>query len=103
MNKNNPSALCRLPSAFLDLLSAFLFTLITRKQTEDLSAIQVIYNVYEEGTLVGKEAAIVNTTDRGKAVEAFENSTKDRHCLPEDFVAIVSKIPGKATVIEPIS
>lgn len=103
MKKNKLSALCRLPSAFLDLLIAFLYSCRMRRQTDTAIAIQIIYNVYEQGTHVGKEAVIVNTTDRAKAVEAFENYTKDMDCVPEDFVAIVSKIPRKATVIEPIS
>lgn len=83
-------------------LIAFLYTLITRKKTDDLIAIQVIYNVYEEGIHVGQEAVIVKTTDRDKALEAFENYTQDRNCAVEDVVAIVSKIPAKATLIEPI-
>jgi hypothetical protein len=68
-----------------------------------LNGNQVIYNVCKEGTYVGQEAVIVKTTDRDKALEAFENYTKDRDCVVEDIVAIVSKIPGKATRIEPIS
>lgn len=103
MKKNKPNALSRLASAFLDFLIGFFYNLIVRKKSEEMIAIQIIYNVYEEGTHVGKEAIIVNATDREKAVEAFENYTKDRDCLPEDFVAIVSKLPSKATVIEPIS
>jgi hypothetical protein len=103
MNKNKPNALSRLASAFLELFIGFFYNLIVRKKSEEMIAIQIIYNVYKDGIYVGKETVIVKTPDREKAVEAFENYTKDRDCIPEDFVAIVSKLPRKATVIEPIS